>query len=112
MDLRTLQRIALDVAQVGPPQEVLQRIVGRLASEPAIALSRIWLLGPGDVCASCLRRPDCADQTRCLHLKASSGNSRTDSKFDGSNTQGRFRRFPLGFRKVGRIGTSGEAERW
>jgi hypothetical protein len=40
-------------------------------------------------------RPECPDQTRCLHLAVSDGISR--------RTDGPFRRFPLGARRVGRV---------
>src|SRR5689334_22027599 len=38
-------------------------------------------------------RPECPDQTRCLHLLASAG---TTGRLDGA-----FRRFPIGAREVG-----------
>jgi len=58
-------------------------------------LGRIWLNGPGDLCPECPMRPECPDQTRCLHLTASAGVTR--------RTDGPFRRFPLGARKVGEV---------
>src|SRR5437899_5598280 len=58
-------------------------------------LSRVWLNGPGDLCAECPMRPECPDQARCLHLTASAGLTR---RLDGP-----FRRFPLGARKVGEV---------
>ena len=58
-------------------------------------LSRVWLNGPGDLCAECGMRPECPDQSRCLHLSASAGLTR--------RTDGPFRRFPLGARKVGEV---------
>lgn len=58
-------------------------------------LARLWRLRPGDLCASCPMRPECADQTRCLHLVASAGLS---TRLDGP-----FRRFPVGARDVGRV---------
>jgi len=58
-------------------------------------LSRVWLNGPGDLCAECPMRPECPDQSRCLHLTASAGLTR--------RVDGPFRRFPLGARKVGEV---------
>jgi transcriptional regulator with GAF, ATPase, and Fis domain len=67
-----------------------------LANASASApLSRVWLNGPGDLCAECPMRPECPDQSRCLHLTASAGLTR--------RVDGPFRRFPLGARKVGEV---------
>jgi transcriptional regulator with GAF, ATPase, and Fis domain len=59
------------------------------------ALARVWIIGPGDSCAHCAMRPECPDQTRCLHLTASAGST---DRLDGP-----FRRFPLGARRVGEV---------
>ncbi len=104
-----LQQAALNVAQALAPDQVLANIVGDLAREPGVALARIWLMGPGDVCADCPMRAECPDQERCLHLEASAGTSHVDPEETWARTDGRFRRFPLGVRKVGRVGASGEA---
>ena len=53
-------------------------------------------------------RDECPDQTKCLHLVASAGHPATDPKKEWSSLNGEFRRFPLGVRKVGQIGKTGE----
>ena len=58
-------------------------------------LARIWLEGPGDACPTCPMRPECADRSRCLHLVASAGAT--------TRTDGPYRRFPIGARRVGRV---------
>ncbi len=73
-----LQAIALAVAEARSVDLVLQRIVDGLAGQPGIALARIWLIAPGDICSSCLVRAECPDQTHCLHLLASAGRSVLD----------------------------------
>jgi transcriptional regulator with GAF, ATPase, and Fis domain len=103
-----LQQAALNVAQALSPERVLAHIVGDLAREPGVALARIWLIGPGDVCADCRLRSECPDHTSCLHLAASAGSSVVDPEERWSFLDGRFRRFPLGVRKVGQVGASGE----
>ena len=50
---------------------------------------------------------ECQDQRACLHLAASAGNP-TDTAEDWSGLDGDFRRIPLGVRKVGQVGASGE----
>lgn len=103
------KRLLLEMAKLRNTAELLALVVGRLAEAPQVALARIWLVRPGDICATCPMRPECPDQTRCLHLVASAGHSIADPDADYSGIAGAFRRFPLGVRKVGRIAATGEA---
>ncbi|WNG33471.1 GAF domain-containing protein [Archangium violaceum] len=102
-----LQSIALAVAQVRAVDEVLDAVVRGLAAQPEWALARLWLARPGDLCASCPMRAECPNTSRCLHLVASAGTPRQARK-QWTRLDGRFRRFPLGVRKVGRIATTGQ----
>lgn len=61
----------------------------------AATLCRVWLLGPGDLCADCGMAEECSDRRRCLHLAAGVGVTR---RLDGP-----WRRVPLGAREVGRV---------
>ncbi len=110
MNPEALQKAALNVAQALCADQVLANIVGDLAREPGVALVRIWLVAPGDVCADCSLRSECKSQDLCLHLSASAGNSLHDRSETHQRLGGRFRRFPLGSRKVGRIAESGEPQ--
>ena len=83
-------------------------IVTRLNGLTDVALARVWLLGPGDICDECHVRAECPNQDRCLHLVASAGSPR-DEAHDWNRINGRFRRFPLGVRKVGHIAATREA---
>ena len=107
MNPETLQRTALDVAAALDPSTVLRTIVDGLASEPGVALARIWLIGPGDVCETCSFAAECHRRDSCLHLAASAGESLTVDSNAWTETEGTFRRFPMGVRKVGLIGASG-----
>ena len=69
-----LLSLAVTVAGEHSVQGVLDNIVNGLALQPGIALARIWLLMPGDLCESCFMRTECRGQTRCLHRVASTGN--------------------------------------
>jgi transcriptional regulator with GAF, ATPase, and Fis domain len=102
-----LQSIALAVAQERSVDEVLERVVRGLAGQPGCALARIWLVRPGDLCATCPMRAECPHQERCLHLVASDGRPKSGGAA-WRRTQGHFRRFPLGVRKVGRVASTGE----
>jgi len=87
--------------------ELLGTITSGIARCTNVVLARIWLIEAGDICGECRLRPECPDQTRCLHLVASAGNP-SDPKGDSGRLDGAFRRFPLGVRKIGRVALRGE----
>ena len=109
MNLEFLQAVALSVANERSLDMILKRIVAGLADTPEMVLARIWLIGPGDICESCPSRSECPDQTACLHLVASDGRPLSEGAPRPTRLDGMFRRFPLGVRKVGQIGESGES---
>jgi transcriptional regulator with GAF, ATPase, and Fis domain len=102
----TLPAVTLRVAQERHVDAVLERIVEGVAAQEGVALARVWLVEPGDLCDVCHLRAECADRTRCLHLVASAGGS-LDGREAWDGLDGAFRRFPLGVRKVGRVGATG-----
>jgi formate hydrogenlyase transcriptional activator len=104
-----LLSLAVTVAGEHSVQGVLDNVVKGLALQPGIALARVWLLMPGDLCDSCFMRSECRDQTQCLHLVASAGTPEKSPKEDWSFLQGHFRRMPLHARKTGVIGATGNA---
>jgi len=108
MDLELLQSISLAVAQARRVESVLEMIVSGLVENAGFALARIWLMGDGDICNECYMRLECPSQARCLHLAASAGQSLADGQ-NWKGIHGEFRRFPLGVRKIGRIGQTGES---
>lgn len=103
-----LKQLLLDMSQERRLDKVLTLIVDRLASQPEVALARIWLVGPGDLCNECHLLSECLDQTSCLHLVASAGASRITGA-EWTQLDGSFRRFPIGVRKVGQIAATGRA---
>ncbi len=105
----TLQQIALAIAGEHSLGVVLQRIVEGLIEQPGTALARIWLVRPGDICETCPMRAECPDRARCLHLVASNGTPLDTAEDAWTRLDGAFRRFPLGVRKIGRIGATGES---
>ncbi|MEE8492706.1 MAG: sigma 54-interacting transcriptional regulator [Nitrospirales bacterium] len=107
-EVDSLKELLLEIAQERSVESLMRTVVRRLAERPAVALVRIWLLKPGDLCPSCPMRKECPDQTACLHLVASAGRSVDDPSQDWSYLHGAFSRMPLGARKVGRIGSTGE----
>lgn len=90
-----LVRIALQIASSLDLSVVLTTITQGLVDELDAAFARIWLLGPGDLCAECYKAADCTNRVRCLHLEASAGLY--------ANLNGEYRRIPLGALKIGKI---------
>jgi len=96
----SLGRISLRMASTLELADVLAEITRGLVEDLDAALARIWLLGPGDLCAECIQAPHCPNRTSCLHLVASAGLS---ERLDGG-----YRRVPIGALKIGRIAESRE----
>ena len=109
MEADRLLSLAVAVAAERNLQGVLQTIVQGLASQPGVALARIWQHAPGDICDSCFLRDECRDRTRCLHLVASAGTALHSPGEDWSLLNGQFRRMPLNSFIVGVVGATGKA---
>jgi formate hydrogenlyase transcriptional activator len=97
----------VSVTQKRSLSEVLGAVVAGLAQCGKVVLARIWLIDKGDICETCRFGQECPDKTRCLHLAASAGNPHHLNR-DYSRLDGGFRRFPIGVRKIGRVGEKGE----
>jgi len=109
MNPEALQAVALEVAAARSLDCALSKIVTGLAGEPGVALARIWLIRPGEDCETCALRSECPRDVDCLHLAASVGQSQLTPDLTWNGLDGRFRRFPIGVRKVGQIGATGES---
>ena len=107
MNPEALQAVALAIAAETSVDRVLAQIVDGLVAHTGVALARVWLIGAGDICETCPLRTECPDQTRCLHLSASAGVP-LDGRADWTRLDGAFRRLPIGVRKIGRIGATGD----
>ena len=88
-------------------RETLQAIVSQVSMHEEFALARIWLIDKGDICENCVLRAECPSQNRCLHLTASEGKSLAGEKLWGE-IDGKFKRFPIGVRKIGFVGETGK----
>src|SRR5271154_591738 len=100
--------LLLDLAQERTLGELLSRLVTGLAQSPRVALARVWLIQKSGDCTGCRMLGECPDRSLCLHLVASAGRSVVDPAVAWDGIDGAFRRFPLGVRKVGRIGATGK----
>ena len=106
MNPAAFPQLMIAMAEGRALQDVLRAVVDGIASCRHVALARIWLLGPGDVCGECRFAAECPDRSRCLHLVAGAGNPR-DAGQVLTGVDGGFRRFPVGVRKIGKIGAEG-----
>ena len=110
MNLESLHAIATMVAQQRDLNAVLTTVVESLVERSDLALARIWLNRAGDICSECTVRDECPDQTRCLHLVTSAARpTNPESGDEWHRENGFYRRFPLGVRRIGEIGASGES---
>lgn len=98
----------VDFAMPSRTPRPLQELVTELGRSEGIALARVWLLRPGDVCGTCRLAGHCPQRVKCLHLVASGGRSLKPAEPEYDRVDGWFRRFPLHFQKIGRIGATGE----
>jgi transcriptional regulator with GAF, ATPase, and Fis domain len=112
MNLESLHAITTMVAQQRRVDAVLEAVVESLVDSSDLALARIWLRRPGDICETCSMRDECPDQANCLHLVASAARPQNpESGDDWYRMAGSYRRFPLGIRRIGTIGSTGESLR-
>lgn len=101
-------QLLLDIAHEHSLEQLLRKIVSHAGGRPYMSCAQIWLIEPGDRCNHCPRRPECPDQTRCLHLVAGKGVSVAKSpdaapRFDDASA-----RNPLGVGFLGRAAVTGE----
>jgi transcriptional regulator with GAF, ATPase, and Fis domain len=98
-----LKTVLLELAHERSLEMLLPLIVRRLVEREDVALARLWLLGPGDICPRCPNRIACRDQTQCLHLAASAARPIVGEPVVHQDLNGQFRRIPLGAFKVGQV---------
>lgn len=102
--------LLLEIARAQSLDELMKKLVHRVLERPSVARVRIWLIDKGDRCATCVRRPDCPDQTLCLHAVAGGGNLIGLDKEEEEYAQltDRFARIPLGAGVAGKVATTGK----
>ena len=98
-----LLALAVAVTSEQRVDSVLQSIVRGLASQPGVALARIWLLPSADLPSVCHTAPDRPDD---LCLVASAGTPVKSPREDWCFLQGHFARMPFNVGKVGQVAAS------
>jgi len=95
-----LLALAVTVTSEQRVDSVLQSIVQGLASQPGVALARIWLVPSADLLSFCHSVSDPED---CLCLVASAGTPINSPGEDWCFLQGHFARVPFNVGKVGQV---------
>jgi len=100
-------QLLLELAREQSVESLLDKLVERVVERPHIVCAQVWLIEAGDLCATCPRRPDCPDQSRCLHLAAAktksiAGRGRGFGRLDPKTA-----REPLGVPPLGSVVLSG-----
>jgi transcriptional regulator with GAF, ATPase, and Fis domain len=93
MDLALLPPILLAIAEQRSLDAVLTAIADAVASQPDVALARVWLLETDRSCPVCARHA-APEGGEALHLRASAGHP-LDPLSDWSRVNGTFHRIPL-----------------
>ncbi len=101
-------QILLEIAHEQSLERLLHKLIDRATERPHIACAQVWLIEKGDLCTTCPRRPECPDQSSCLHLAAARGKSilepgRGFGQFDAQTA-----REPLGVPPLGSLVVSGQ----
>src|SRR5215472_1134883 len=107
IDPKFFTDLMLEVAQEQSLAGVLDKLVRHILSRP-VARAYFWLVDKGDICATCMRRFECPDQTRCLHLARKGGHSiPSDEAVRGLRQPDPFARIPLGVDVPGKVAATG-----
>ncbi len=101
-------QLLLDIAHEHSLEQLLQKVVSHAVQRPYMSCAQVWLIEPGDRCAHCPRRPECPDQTRCLHLVAGSGVSLAKTPAEAPRFDDPTSRNPLGAGFLGKAAVTGE----
>ena len=95
--------LLLEVAQEQSLDQLLRKIVSRSLERPNFAAVQIWMVGKGDLCAMCLQKRVCPDQTRCLILAAGGGTAITGPQGEQLRFDDPDLRNPFGVGLAGRV---------
>ena len=99
--------LLLEIAQERSVEQLMRKAISAAMSHHEFARVEFWLIEKGDLCSSCAQRPQCPDQTRCLHLAAAGENPNLGGVSESSRFYNSQERIPLGVGFVGRIAKTG-----
>jgi transcriptional regulator with GAF, ATPase, and Fis domain len=100
--------LLVEIAHERSVEHLLQKLIRNVMARANLLCFQIWLVDEGDLCSVCPQRPNCPDQTRCLHLVAGGGNSFSDSGARVPHYVDPNARMPLGAGLVGKVAVTGQ----
>jgi transcriptional regulator with GAF, ATPase, and Fis domain len=106
-DVNFFAQLLLEIAPEQSLEKLLAKIIDRAMERPHIVCGQVWLVGKGDLCATCLRRPVCPDQSCCLHLAAAKAKSIVGPGKGFGRLDLETAREPLGVPPIGSVVVSG-----
>lgn len=101
-------QVLLEIANEQSVEHLFQKLIHGAMRKPNLAWIQFWLIEKGDLCSHCPRRPECPDQSRCLHLAAGGGKSLSDSGTEVFCFEDLNSRLPLGVGLVGEVAATGQ----
>jgi PAS domain S-box-containing protein len=107
-DANFVGQILLQLAHEQSLEKLLQKLVESAMERPHMACVQAWLIEKGDLCATCPRRPECPDQSRCLHLAAVKAKSIVGPGKGFGQLDPQTAREPLGVPPIGSVVSSGQ----
>ena len=100
-------RVLLDIAHEQSLDHLMENLVRVSLARREIARVEYWLLEKGDICSHCPQRPECPDQTSCLHWVAGGNNPLSVVADNPSRFPNPDARIPLGVGIIGKIAATG-----
>jgi transcriptional regulator with GAF, ATPase, and Fis domain len=101
-------QILSEMANERSLEQLLKKLRDRAMERSHFACVQIWLIEKGDRCATCPKRPECPDQSRCLHLAVAAGKSMLEGGKGFGGLDLETAREPLGVPPIGSVVASGQ----
>ena len=104
-------QLLLEIAQERSVEPILKKVVTSAVEHTEFVISQIWLIRKGDLCVTCKHRPECADQSRCLHLVAGKSRLLPNDANHPQPYEDLNGRLPMNYGPLGEAATTGELKR-
>lgn len=101
--------LILEMANEHSVPTLLRKVVEVISTIEGVALTRIYLIEPGDICEECPQESICNNWELCLHAEHSAGKPLVDRGEDWTRLEDDpYRRIPLGAYRLGKSAVTRE----